>query len=106
LGLFRSDFASGDSAAMSVGEWRWRGISAEIEPGGTYEAQVTGGGVETHVHRERHYPPETVRATMEASGLEFLASLGQQEGKDGVLLVDPPDEMRDHKIIYIGRAVA
>jgi SAM-dependent methyltransferase len=104
LSLFHSDFASGDSAGMSVGEWRWDGISGEIVPGGTYEARVSGGGVETHVHRERHYPPETVRATMEAAGLEFLAALGQQEQDGRVVLVDPPDEMRDHKIVYIGRA--
>jgi len=104
LSLFRADFASGDSATMSVGEWRWNGISNAIEPGGTYEAQVSGGGVETHVHRERHYPPETVRATMETAGLECLAALGQQEKDGRILLVDPLDEMRDHKIVYIGRA--
>lgn len=104
LSLFRSDFASGDSRGMSVGDWTWHGLSAEIEPGGTYEARVSGNGVETHVHRERHYPPETVRAVMEASGLEFLVALGQQEQDGKVVLVDPPDEMRDHKIIYIGRA--
>lgn len=104
LSLFRSDFASGDSQGMSVGDWTWHGMSAEIEPGGTYEARVSGDGVETHVHRERHYPPETVREVMEASGLEFLAALGQQEQDGKVVLVDPPDEMRDHKIIYIGRA--
>ncbi|MGV1049758.1 MAG: class I SAM-dependent methyltransferase [Solirubrobacterales bacterium] len=104
LSLFRSDFASGDSAGMSVGEWRWRGITGEIEPGGTYEARVSGGGVEAHIHRERHYPPEAVRAAMEAAGLELLVALGQQEQDGKVVLVDPPDEMRDHKVIHIGRA--
>jgi SAM-dependent methyltransferase len=104
LSLFRSDFASGDSAAMSVGEWRWHGVTSEIEPGGTYEARVSGAGVETHVHRERHYPPEMVRTTMEAAGLEFLVALGQQEEDGQVVLLDPPDEARDHKIIYIGRS--
>jgi SAM-dependent methyltransferase len=106
LSLFRSDFASGDADAMSVGDWTWDGISSAIEPGGTYEARVYGGGVETHIHRERHYPPEAIRAAMAASGLEPLAALGQQEQDGKVVLVDPPDEMRDHKMIYIGRAAA
>jgi SAM-dependent methyltransferase len=104
LSLFRSDFASGDSEGMSVGEWTWRGLSSDIEPGGTYEAQVSGEGVETHIHRERHYTAEQVKAAMEAAGIEFLAILGQQEQDGRVVLVDPPDELRDHKTIYIGRA--
>jgi hypothetical protein len=33
-----------------------------------------------------------------------VVALGQQEQDGEVVLVDPPDEMRDHKIIYIGRA--
>jgi SAM-dependent methyltransferase len=104
LSLFRSHFASGKAEEMGAGAWRWDGISDEIEPGGTYEARVSGGGVEPHVHRERHYPPEVVRATMEAAGIEILAALGQQEQEGSLILVDPPDEMRDHKIVYIGRA--
>jgi SAM-dependent methyltransferase len=106
LSLFQSDFASGGSEVMSVGEWTWDGISAAVEPGGTYEARVSGEGVETHIHRERHYTTEMIKAAMEAAGIEFLVALGQQEGDTGVLLVDPPDEMRDHKIINIGRAAA
>jgi hypothetical protein len=58
------------------------------------------------VHRERHYTKEQIQAAMEESGFEFLAALGQQEADGKVILVDPADEMRDHKTIYIGRAVA
>lgn len=104
LSLFRSDFASGDSDGMSVGDWTWRGLSSEIKPGGTYEAQISGAGVETHVHRERHYTVEEVAAAMAVAGLEPLVALGQQEVDGQVVLVDPPDELRDHKIIHIGRA--
>lgn len=104
IGLFRADFADGASEGMSVGGWTWRGLSSEIEPGGTYEAEVSGEGVETHVHRERHYTAEQVKAAMEGAGIEFLAALGQQEQDGKVVLVDPPDELRDHKSIYIGRA--
>jgi SAM-dependent methyltransferase len=104
LSLFRSDFGSGDSEGMSVGDWTWRGLSSEVEAGGTYEAQISGAGVETHIHRERHYTVEEVGAAMVAAGLEPLVALGQQEIDGQVVLVDPPDERRDHKIIHIGRA--
>jgi SAM-dependent methyltransferase len=104
LGLFQSDFAGGESAGMSVGAWTWRGLSDAIEPGGTYEAQISGEGVETHVHRERHHTPEQIKAAMEAAGLEYLVALGQSEENGQVALIDPPDEQRDHKIVYIGRA--
>lgn len=106
LSLFRSDFASGESEGMSVGGWTWRGLSNEIEPGGTYEAEVSGDGVETHIHRERHYTREQVEAAMESSGIEPLAALGQQEEDGQVVLVEPHDELRDHKTIYIGRAAS
>lgn len=101
LSLFESSFAEGDCAEMSVGEWRWHGISERLGPGGTYEAQVSGGELETHVHRERHHPEAHVRATLAAAGMECVAVLGQQEADGKVVLVDPPDEARDHKVIYI-----
>jgi SAM-dependent methyltransferase len=104
LGLFQADFAGGDSEGMSVGEWTWRGLSDGIEPGGTYEAQISGAGVETHVHRERHYTAEQVKEAMAAAGLQYLVALGQSEENGRVALLDPPDEQRDHKIVYIGRA--
>jgi SAM-dependent methyltransferase len=106
LGLFRTDFASGDSEGMSVGDWTWHGMSHEIEPGGTCEAHVSGGELEPHIHRERPHTADTVKSAMEAAGLEFVVALGQQEEEGEVVLVDPPDEMRDHKIIYIGRVAA
>ena len=105
LSLFKSSFTEGDDAAMSVGEWRWQGVSERVEPGGTYEALVSGGGLEPHLHRERHHPVEHVRATLSAAGLESVEVLGQQEADGKVVLVDPPDEARDHKIIHIARAL-
>lgn len=104
LGLFQADFAGGESEGMSVGEWTWRGLSDAIEPGGTYEAQISGAGVETHIHHERHYTAEQVKEAMAAAGLQYLVALGQSEENGQVALLDPPDEERDHKIIYIGRA--
>lgn len=104
LGLFEASFARGGSDEMSVGDWSWRGLSDEIEPGGTYEAQISGDGAETHVHRERHYPVEQVKAALAAAGLRSLAVLGQQEVDSRIELVEPPDERRDHKIIHVAAA--
>jgi SAM-dependent methyltransferase len=104
LGLFEANFAHGDAEGMSVGEWRWVGQAEKVEPGGTFEARLSGGDIETHLHRERHYGAEQIRAALEAAGLEVLAALGQQEVDGKVVLAEPPDEWRDHKAVYIGRA--
>ncbi len=105
LSLFESSFASGDDKGMSVGDWRWVGQSERVEPGGTFEARLSGGEIPAHVHRERHWTPEQVRAAVEVTGLDLRAVLGQQEVDGRVVLVEPLDEQRDHKTIYIaGRA--
>ena len=104
LGLFESDFTGGNSEGMSVGEWTWRGLSDAAVAGAIHEAEVSGAGVETHVHRARHYTPEEIREAMAAAGLGYVVALGQTEEDGQVVLVDPPDEQRDHKIVYIGRA--
>ncbi len=103
LGLFQSSFSSGISEAMSSGPWSWHGLAEEVVPGGTYEAQVSGDGVEMHVHRQRHFPVTEMVAKMEAAGLEPVATVGQQEVDSQILLTSPPDEMRDYKVVYIGR---
>jgi len=104
LSLFEASFASGDDEGMSVGEWRWVGQEDEVEPGKTFAAAVSGGGIEPHVHRERHWTAEQVREAMEGAGLELLTVLGQREVDTKVLLEQPPDEWQHYKVIYIGRA--
>lgn len=104
LALFNSHFAGEGQNEMSVGEWRWQGLSTEIEPGGDFVAQVSGAGVETHEHRQRHHPVERVREAIATAGLEHVASLGQREADGKVILTDPPDERRDHKVIHIARS--
>lgn len=104
LALFDSHFGGDGENEMSVGEWQWKGISKEIAPGGAFEAQISGAGVETHEHRQRHYPVEQVQEAISAAGLKLLASLGQEEAEGKILLADPPDERRDHKVIYIAAA--
>lgn len=100
LSLFRDDFASGEVETSTQG-WEWRGLTDLDAPGSLYEARLSGGGVETHAHRQRHWTISEVTGALEASGLRCLAVLGQREADDQVLLSDSPDEERDHKTIYI-----
>ncbi len=104
LALFEANFAGGASTEMSARGWRWDGLSGDVEPGGTFQARLSGDGVAAHLHRERHHTAEQVQEAMETAGLQLLTALGQQEVGEGVELVEPPDESRDHKVIYIGRA--
>ena len=101
LKLFQEDFAADVLEEGSDGDWQWRGLTDEVTPGGVFEARLSGHGVEAHVHRQRHWPPDQVRAALEASGLRCLAALGQRETGGRVLLSPEPDEERDHKVIYI-----
>jgi SAM-dependent methyltransferase len=101
LGLFREDYATGAVDRRSVERWTWRGMTDEIRSGGVFEARLSGGGVESHLHRERHWPPELMEPALEKAGLRAHAVLGQREESGRVLLADPPDEERDRKVIYI-----
>lgn len=101
LGLFRDNFASGLTEKMSEEGWEWRGLSEKAEPEGVYEAQLTGPSVESHVHRQRHWPVQQMTAALEAAGLRCLAVLGQREEGGRVLLSPSPDEERDAKVVYV-----
>jgi SAM-dependent methyltransferase len=101
LSLFRDSFASGASGEMRDRGWEWQGLSKEAQSGATFEGRLSGRGVETHVHRQRHWTLEQVSAALRASGLDPLASLGQREEGGQVLLSSAPDEERDSKVIYI-----
>lgn len=85
----------------------WRGqASPETPPGSISEArfEVEGNGegdpVETHVHRQRHFPETEALAAMERAGLECLDVFGQ--GTDGVP-VKPLEELTHTKAVYIAR---
>ncbi len=103
LALYRSNFMSSGVGDIHDRGWRWQGLADEVEAGCTYEARLSGEGVESHIHRSRHYPANEVREAMEAAGLEPLAVLGQREADGRVVLSEPVDEIRDHKIVFIGR---
>jgi SAM-dependent methyltransferase len=101
LALFRADYAAGASEGM--GGWQWQGLTEEVRPGAIYEGRFSGDGVETHVHRQRHWTSEQVLGALEAANLRCLAALGQREEEGRVLLSEAPDEDRDAKVVYIAK---
>lgn len=101
LPLFEQNFCSGVSQAMSTDEWQWRGLAQRIEPEGTFEALVSGPEVEPHVHCQRHWSDVQVAEALDVSGLRPLATFGQREEDDRIVLREAPDADRDEKIIHI-----
>jgi SAM-dependent methyltransferase len=99
LRLFR-DFFEGEADEMGGGRWTWRGLGSE---GGIWEAELSGPGVRTHRHRERHRPVPEVQAAMSEAGLVPVAAMGQSENDGTLVIADDWDEERDHKIIHVAR---
>lgn len=77
---------------------------AEATAGGTFETTICAGGVEAHVHRQRHFTDEELEAAIAAAGLERLALLGQRETETEVELHRSADQERDRKVVCIARA--
>jgi SAM-dependent methyltransferase len=100
---FRDNFVSGKSEELSARGWDCHGLTETIEYGGSYEMRLSGQGVEPHVHRQRHWPPEQVEAALETLGLIPIAALGQREENGHVILESPVNEERDSKTIHIAR---
>ncbi len=99
--LFQAVFTSKTSEEMNSRGFEWRGLTETAMPGTVHEARLSGPKVETHVHRQRHWTDEEIRAALEANGLQVLAALGQSESEGQILLSDPPDEDKELKVIYI-----
>lgn len=99
LTLFRADYASGVNE--QAGRSRWQGLSDEVKPGALFEGRFSGEDIETHVHRQRHWPIEEVQTALDACGLRSLAVLGQREEDNRILLSRSPSEERDAKVVYI-----
>lgn len=106
LFCYRSFFAETESVEMGGRRLVWRGqASADVAPGSVCEARfeaeaAPGEEIETHVHRQRHFPEAEVLATLEASGLRCLDAFGH--GHDAVLK-QPVDELVHSKVVYIAR---
>jgi SAM-dependent methyltransferase len=97
--MFRASFEP-NTGLVRDPRWHWEGRG---ESGGVYEADVSGEGVATHTHKERHYSVPEVQRTMLNAGLRPVAALGQCEDEGELLLVEAWDEERDHKIIHVAR---
>jgi len=101
--LMRMIFQNPESEWMSRPGWKWGGIGGAVVPGGTFEAELSGQGVRTHIHRQRHWTPEQVQNALSASGLTCLAAMGEREVGEKILLSEVLDENRDEKAIYVAR---
>jgi SAM-dependent methyltransferase len=109
LHAYRTFFAETERVERGGRRLVWRGQgSADAVPGSIAEARFeveipAGGGepdVETHVHRQRHFPEAQVLELLQAAGLECLDVFGH--GFDAVLK-QPVDELVHSKIVYIAR---
>jgi len=96
---FRASFEP-ETGLERDSRWRWEGRG---EVGGVYEAEVSGEGIATHIHKERHYSVPEVQRTMLNAGLQPVAALGHREDGGEMIIADSWDEERDQKIIHVAR---
>jgi SAM-dependent methyltransferase len=106
LQAYRTFFAEEQRVERGGRRLIWRGLgSTDAAPGSISEArfEVESDGiaeVETHFHRQRHFPEAEVRALLELAGLECLGVYGH--GFDAVPK-QPVEELTHSKIVYIAR---
>ncbi|MGD9735514.1 MAG: class I SAM-dependent methyltransferase [Solirubrobacterales bacterium] len=93
-----------DEVVKDGRRWTWTGLGRADESRPVYQVRIEGDGVEPFVNQERYFPIEEVEAALAGAGLECLAVLGQREEASEVVLREPPDDERDHKIVYIARS--
>jgi SAM-dependent methyltransferase len=98
--LFREFFGPPEAPGDDGERWKWEGRGGD---GTIFEAEVSGEGIESHLHHERYRSVEEVQATLRDAGLVPLAAIGQRETEDGLVLGDDWDEDRDHKIVHVAR---
>jgi len=107
LCAYRSFFAEVQRVERGGRRLVWRGQgSTEAAPGSISEARfeveaASEGDVETHVHRQRHFPEAEVLELIGTAGLECLEVFGH--GYDAVL-EQPVDELVHTKVVYIARS--
>lgn len=82
--------------------WTWRGGGQVPEHPGVFQHVIEGDDIEPITLRERFRPEAEVREAMQKAGLQCLAALGMEEADGEVILIDPPDEERQYKVVYIG----
>lgn len=106
---YRSFFATSEVVEADGARLVRRGLSSvDAPPGSIWEAEfaVEGGGrvVESHLHRQRHFPEQDVLDVLRRSGLEILDVAGQHV--DGIGLQRPLDESEHTKAVYIARRLS
>jgi SAM-dependent methyltransferase len=92
-----------DEVVKDGRRWTWTGLGREDESVPIYRVRIAGDGTEPIINRERYFEVDEVEAAIAGAGLECLAVLGQREEGEEVVLREPPDEKRDHKVVYIAR---
>lgn len=107
LQAYRTFFAEEQRVERGGRQLVWRGQgSPDTPPGSISEARFEvepGNGeaeVETHVHRQRHFPEAEVRELLERAGLECVDAYGH--GFDAVPK-QPIEELIHSKIVYFAR---
>lgn len=108
LHAYRSFFAETQRVERGGRRLVWHGQgSTEASPGSISEARFEvetsaddAVPVQTHVHRQRHFPETEVLALIDAAGLECLDVFGH--GFDAVLK-QPLEELVHTKAIYMAR---
>lgn len=106
LQSYRTFFAEEQRVERGGRQLIWRGQGSEnTAPGSISEAHfevktVGAPDVETHVHRQRHFPESEVLALLRSAGLECLGVYGH--GFDAVPK-QPVEELVHSKAVYIAR---
>jgi SAM-dependent methyltransferase len=107
LQTYRTFFAEEHRVERRGRRLIWRGQGSVDAPAGSisearFEIETKGAPeVETHIHRQRHFPEPEVRALLERAGLECLGAYGH--GFDAVPK-QPVEELVHSKVVYISRA--
>ena len=83
--------------------WTWTGLGRPDESRPVYQVRIEGDGTEPIVNQERYFRIDEVEAAVENAELELVAVLGQREVGTEVVMDEPADDERDHKIVYIAR---
>ena len=106
LRSYRTFFAETEIVETGGRRLVWRGQAATDAPPGSicesrFEVETAGAAaelVETHLHRQRHFPEAEVLALLAGAGLECLDVFGH--GFDAVLK-QPLDELVHTKAVYM-----
>jgi SAM-dependent methyltransferase len=83
--------------------WTWRGLGPLRDKPSIFEARLEGSDIDPITNRQRFRTEAEMRSALGAAGLECLATFGMEEVEGEVLLIQPFDEGRHYKIVYIAK---